>query len=121
MGIFIDFIKDIVFPLLAIGLSAWFASSAKNDSTRAQEVLNDIKKEIEGSSRRMIESSIGILDSTPQVIEGKLELAKLRAIEETSKTIRENITNPSALPFEHHDRNMVALGAHLQMLLEKRK
>ncbi len=116
----ISFLKDWIIPLGATGMSIWFAASAKKDSERAQEVLKEIKEEIQGSQRKMIESAIGILDSIPQVIDGKIELAKLGVIQEASKTIRENAMNPNKLPQAEHDRSMIALAAHISTLLEKR-
>jgi hypothetical protein len=121
MNELVMFLKDWIIPLGATGISIWFAASAKKESDRAKEILNDLKAEIQGPHRRVFESSAAILDSLPQVISGKIELAKMQAIEDASKAIRENISNPNNLPYEEHDRNMVALGAHLSMLLEKGK
>lgn len=124
----IVFLKDWVIPLGATGLSIWFASSAKKDSERskqdserAQEILNEIKQEIQGSQRKMIESSIGILDSLPQVISGKSVLSITKAIESALNTIKENVSNPQGLPKEQHDQNMLALSSHLSMLLDQLK
>ena len=115
-------------PLGATVISIWFASSAKKDSDRsqkdaerAQDILNDIKQEIQGSQRKMIESSIGILDSLPQVISGKSVLAITKAIESALDTIKENVSNPQGLSKEEHDQNMLALSSHLSMLLDQLK
>lgn len=103
MNEIIIFLKDWIIPLGATILSIWFASAAKKDSERskqdsdhAQEILNEIKQEIQGSQRKMIESSIGILDSLPQVISCKSVLAITKAIESALNTIKENVSNPKA-------------------------
>jgi hypothetical protein len=112
-------LKDWIIPIGAVVISVWFASSAKRDADRAQNILNDIKNSVEGSQRKMIESSVGILDSLPQVMNGKAILTMTHAIEGTLETIRENISNPKGLPKEEHDRNIIALSSHLTILLEK--
>ena len=117
----LSILKDWIFPLAAVVLSVWFASSAKKDADRAQLILTNIKEAVEGSQRKMIESSIGILDSLPQVISGKSVLAITKAIESSLATINENVSNPQRLPKEEHDQNMLALSSHLSMLLEQLK
>jgi len=112
-------LKDWIVPIGAVVISVWFASSAKRDADRAQNILNDIKNSVEGSQRKMIESSIGLLDSLPQVMNGKAILTLTHAIERTMETIRENIANPKGLPPTEHDRNILALSAHLNVLVEK--
>ncbi len=117
----ISLLKDWIIPIGAVIISVWFASSAKNNSTQAQLILSQIKDAVEGSQRKMIESAIGILDSLPQVITGKSILTLTQSIEHTLVTIRENISNPRSLSKEEHDRNILALSAHLTMLLEQLK
>jgi hypothetical protein len=114
-------IKDWLIPIGAVVISVWFASSAKRDSDRAQNILNEIRASVEGSQRKMIESSTGILDSMPEVIAGKTALTITHAIEHCLETIRENISNPGNLPQQQHDQNMLALSAHLSMLLDRLK
>jgi len=117
----ISFLKDWIIPAGAVIISVWFASSAKNNSIQAQSILLQIKDAVEGSQRKMIESATGILDSLPQVMTGKSILTLTHSIEHTLETIRENISNPRSLPEKEHDRNILALSAHLTMLLEQLK
>jgi hypothetical protein len=117
----IVFLKDWIIPIGAVVISVWFASSAKNDSDRAQSILSQIKDAVEGSQRKMIESATGILDSLPQVMTGKAILSITHAIELTLDTIKENISNPKGLPKDEHDQNILALSSHLNMLLEQLK
>ena len=114
-------LKDWIIPIGAVVISVWFASSAKRDADRAQTILNDIKNSVEGSQRKMIESSTGILDALPQVIAGRTALAATQAMGHILETIRENISNPKGLPKEEHDQNMLTLSSHLSMLLEQLK
>ncbi len=117
----ISLFKDWIIPIGAVFVSIWFASAAKNDANKAQSILDNIKNAVEGSQRKMIESATGILDSLPQVMTGKSILTLTHSIEQTIQTIRENISNPGKLPQEEHDRNILALSAHLQVLLEQLK
>ena len=110
-------LKDWIIPFGAVVMSMWFAAFAKKDADRAQSLLIQINEAVQGSQRKMIESATGILDSLPQVIEGKIALAKTQAIETLLATIRENIPNPGGLPKEQHDQNILALSAHLDMLI----
>lgn len=110
-------LKDWIIPLGAVIMMVWFAASAKKDADRAQSVLTQINEAVQGAQRKMIESATGILDSLPQVIDGKTALAKTKAIETLLATIRENIPNPRGLPKEQHDQNILALSAHLDMLI----
>jgi hypothetical protein len=114
-------LKDWIIPIGAVVISVWFASAAKRDADRAQNILNDIKISVEGSQRKMIESSTGILDALPQVIAGKTALAAAQAMGQILETIRENISNPKGLPKDEHDQNMLALSSHLSMLLDQLK
>ncbi len=114
-------LKDWIIPIGAVVMSVWFAASAKKDSILAQSALNQIRDAVEGTQRKMIESSVGILDSLPQVISGKSVLAITQAIEIALGTIKENISNPRGLSKEEHDQNMLALSSHLSMLLDQLK
>lgn len=112
-------LKDWLIPLGSVILSVWFAASAKKDAERADLLLAQIRDSVEGSQRKMIESATGILDSLPQVIEGKTSLAKMQAANAVIETIRENISNPHRAPAAEHEKQMLALSAQLSMLLGK--
>jgi hypothetical protein len=115
----IGLLKDWLIPLGSVVMSVWFAASAKKDADRADLLLAQIRDSVEGSQRKMIESATGILDSLPQVIEGKASLAKMQAANAVIETIRMNISNPGRAPAAEHDQQMLALSAHLSMLIAK--
>ncbi|WP_226647316.1 hypothetical protein [Microbulbifer variabilis] len=101
----IEIFKDWLVPILSImlsfisvGLAIWFASSAKNDAQKAQMVLDNVNAAIEGWQKQIMASTVGILDSMPQVIEGKAALAKVEAAQSLTNGIQDAIhqiaTNP---------------------------
>ena len=91
-------ILSIVLSFVSVGLALWFSSSAKNDAQKAQAVLDNVNSAIEGWQKQIMASTVGILDSMPQVIEGKAALAKVEAAQSLTKGIQEAIhqiaTNP---------------------------
>ena len=101
----VDLFKDWLVPVLSIvlsfvsvGLAIWFAASAKNDAQKAQTVLDNVNTAVEGWQKQIMASTVGILDSMPQVIEGKAALAKVEAAQSLTKGIQDAIhqiaTNP---------------------------
>lgn len=78
----------LLFAVVSFGLSFWFAASAKKDAERAQTILDSVNRAIEEWQRRLMESTINILDSTPQVIDGKRATAKLEAARELIVSLR---------------------------------
>ena len=101
----VELFKDWLVPILSItlsfvsvGLALWFSSSAKHDAQKAQSVLDNVNSAIEGWQKQIMASTVGILDSMPQVIEGKAALAKVEAAQSLTKGIQEAIhqiaTNP---------------------------
>ena len=101
----VELFKDWLVPILSItlsfvsvGLALWFSSSAKHDAQKAQSVLDNVNAAVEGWQKQIMASTVGILDSMPQVIEGKAALAKVEAAQSLTKGIQEAIhqiaTNP---------------------------
>ncbi len=101
----VELFKDWLVPILSItlsfvsvGLALWFSSSAKHDAQKAQSVLYNVNAAVEGWQKQIMASTVGILDSMPQVIEGKAALAKVEAAQSLTKGIQEAIhqiaTNP---------------------------
>jgi hypothetical protein len=84
-------IFSIVLSLVSLGLALWFSSSAKNDAQKAQAVLDNVNTAIEGWQKQIMSSTVGILDSMPQVIEGKAALAKVEAAQSLTKGIQDAI------------------------------
>lgn len=91
-------IFSIILSFVSLGLAIWFSSSAKNDSQKAQMVLDNVNAAVEGWQKQIMASTIGILDSMPQVIEGKAALAKIEAAQLLAEGIQNAInqiaTNP---------------------------
>ncbi len=92
------FLKDWVVPLVSLGLSIWFASSAKRDADRAQSVLTAINNAVEGWQRQIMSSTANILDSLPQVVEGKATLARVEAAQALTQGIQAAIHHMAANP-----------------------
>lgn len=101
----VELFKDWLIPILSIilsfvsvGLALWFASSAKSDAQKAQAVLDNVNTAIEGWQKQIMASTAGILDSMPQVIEGKAALAKVEAAQSLTKGIQEAIHQIASNP-----------------------
>ena len=84
-------VLSIVLSFVSVGLAIWFSSSAKNDAQKAQAVLDNVNTAIEGWQKQIMSSTVGILDSMPQVIEGKAALAKVEAAQSLTKGIQDAI------------------------------
>ncbi|WP_434355434.1 hypothetical protein NF212_10715 [Parasalinivibrio latis] len=125
-----DLLKDWIIPVASIvlsfismGLAIWFASSAKSDAQKAQNVLENVDKAIEGWQKQIMASTAGILDSMPQVIEGKAALAKVEAAKSLTDgiqaAIHEIATNPQPGAAGHtQEEALKTLTAQLNSLLE---
>jgi len=75
------FLKDWVIPIASVLLSVWFAASAKKDAERAQQTLEQVDRAIQGWQSEIMASATNILNSMPQVVEGKKNLASANALE----------------------------------------
>jgi hypothetical protein len=111
----IAILKDWLIPLGSVFLSIWFASSAKKDAERAQSLLSQIDNTIQTWQSQIMNSAVNIIDSLPQVIEGKTELSKMKAIEDLVDVMRENATNPKGSA-DNHSRTMQALSSQISSL-----
>ena len=87
--------KDLLFngislllSVLGVVLAIWFASSAKRDAERAQAILDQLDLAVKGWQEQIMSSTVGILDSLPQVVEGKATLARLQAIQQLTEGIQ---------------------------------
>jgi len=116
----ISFLKDWIIPFGSVVLSIWFAASARKDADRADKLLFQINEAIQGWQRQIMNSATSILDSLPQVIEGKTTLAKMQAAEMLIQTIKEQAANPKGSAHDH-EQTMLALSSQLSMLLESTK
>jgi len=118
---FIGFLKDWFFPISSMAVSIWFAASAKKDADRSELLLVQINQAVQGWQSKIMESATNILDSSPQVIEAKVTLAKMNATQSILEVISNFSDNPNKLSTEEHERTMLALSAHLSMLLDSTK
>lgn len=89
---------SVVVSILGVILAVWFSSSAKRDAERAQAVLDQVSSAIEGWQAQIMKSTVGILDSLPQVVEGKATLARLQAIEQLTAGIQAAIHDMAGNP-----------------------
>jgi hypothetical protein len=101
----LEFFKDWFLPIVgtvlavvSLGLSIWFASSAKIDSYKAQAALDEVNRAIGGWQRQIIGSTAGILDSLPQVVEGKASLARVEAAKTLTDGIQQAIQEVARNP-----------------------
>ncbi len=117
----IQIFKDWVIPIGSVGITIWFASSAKKDADKAEKLLEQVNEAIQGWQSKIMNSATNIIDAVPQVIEGKTTLAKINAASSLLEAITLHAQNPSKLSPEEHDRTMVALSAQLSMLLNSLK
>jgi len=112
----IAIIKDWIIPVASVLLSIWFASSAKKDAERAQNILDQINDAIQKWQSQIMNSTVSILDSLPQVIEGKSTLAKIEAVNNLLDMIRENAAGPKGSSADHQ-QTMHELSVQLTALL----
>ena len=116
-------IKDWIIPIGSILLSGWFALSAKRESDRAQWLLSRIDDAIQGWQAQIMESTKSILDTTPQVIEGKARLATIEAakmvIESMHQAIHASVSDPRPGASGHtQTENLKELGSQLTKILD---
>lgn len=121
-GTWIIPIVSIVVSFISVGLAIWFASSAKSDAQKAQTTLDNVNNAIEGWQKQIMSSTVGILDSMPQVVEGKAALAKVEAAKALTQGIQDAIheiaRNPQPGAAGHtQEQNLRALTEQLNNLL----
>jgi hypothetical protein len=123
--------KDLLFngvslflSVLGVVLAIWFASSAKRDAERAQAILDQLGLAVKGWQEQIMSSTVGILDSLPQVVEGKATLARLQAIQQLTEgiqtAIHEMAKNPQGGSSGHTQELMLkTLVENVHKLLER--
>lgn len=92
----LNFLKDWIIPFVSVSLAIWFASSAKKDADRAQETLDKLNTAVDTWQQQIMQSTISILDSLPQVVEGKTSLAKAEAADRIASSIDETLKELSS-------------------------
>jgi len=119
----LQILKDWVVPFGSIILSVWFASSAKKDADRASSLLQQVHTAISGWQDKIMESTKSILDSTPQIVEGRVKLAKIEAahllISSMQQSIQQSIAHPMPGASGHtQTENLKEMGNQLMKILE---
>jgi hypothetical protein len=120
----VSFLKDWILPVLSFVLSIWFAASAKRDAERADSILKNINDAVDGWQRQIMSSTANILDSLPQVVQGKATLARVDAAkaltEGIQSAIHEIARNPQPGAAGHtQEQNLKTLVSQLNDLLTK--
>lgn len=111
---FISLLKDWIIPVVSLAISIWFAASAKKDADRAQIVLDNLNKAMKGWQDEIMSSSISLLNSNPQIINGKKELTQSRAAEIAVETIKDQLADGRSLSdseFKEIIRQLGLIGA----------
>jgi hypothetical protein len=118
----LSFIKEWIIPFGSLFLAVWFASSAKKDAESAQDTLKQINGAVETWQTQIISSTVSIIDSTPQVVEGKIALAKAESAERIATSIQEMLSqlssgNTQGLSVSESVKMFEALSAQLGTVL----
>ena len=103
-------------------LATWYGASAKSDANRAQSTLDQVDAAMRGWQQQIMQSTVGILDSMPQVIKGKAALAKVESAKMLAdgiqKAIHDIVGNPHPSATGHtQQENLKTLGEQLNTLL----
>ena len=119
-------ITSIITSIISVGLAIWFASSAKKDASQAQRVLNTINNSVETWQKQIMNSTVSILDSLPQVVEGKIALSRAEIAERMAQNINQTLKELSEGKKEglsvHESTEMFkALTSELSVLLDSIK
>lgn len=83
-------LAGLILALLSIGMAIAYASAAKSDADRAQRVFDAVNQAVTTWQEKIIESTVSILNSTPQVVQGKMA-------EERAKATHQILANLSGL------------------------
>lgn len=119
----LEILKDWIIPMGSVFLAIWFSASAKKDADRAQENLELLRKASESWQSQIIQSTISIIESTPQVVESKIALARSQSAEHIASTIQEILKDLSSgktqgLSVHESVEMFKALSAQLSKALE---
>ncbi len=119
-------VKDWILPIVAVVMSIWFASAAKKDAEKAEKLLQQITNAVEGWQNQIMESVKSILDSSPQVIEGRSRIAHAEAakmlISTLQTAIQQSASNPQPGAMGHTQmEQQKEMGRQLAQILESMK
>ena len=118
----IALLKDWILPIGSLVVSIWFAASARRDAERADSILKNINSAVDGWQRQIMSSTANILDSLPQVVQGRAMLARVDAAkaltEGIQSAIHEIAKNPQPGAAGHtQEQNLKTLVSQLNELL----
>lgn len=101
-------LKDWIIPLagvalafLSIGMAIAYAKAGKADADRAQRVLDAVNQAVTTWQQKIIDSTVNMLNATPQVVQGRLAEERARAAHQILANLSGLITglsnaNPAA-------------------------
>lgn len=115
-------LKDWILPIGSLLLSIWFAASANHDAQQADAILKNINAAVDGWQRQIMSSTANILDSLPQVVEGRATQARIDAAKALTEgiqaAIHEIARNPQGgAPGHTQTENLKTLVTQLNELL----
>jgi len=121
---FNEIITQLIIPFGSIGISIWFASSAKKDSEKAQETLIQINESMNSWVERIMSTSNEILEANPLIIDKKVKLEKIETIkslvESLNKSIETTMNKPQGGAPGHTQEQLIKeLMKSLNVMIDK--
>ncbi len=125
-----DLIKDWILPLsgfvlaiVSIVISRDYAGAARADAEGAQRVLDQINTATATWQREIITATVQILNSTPQVVEGRLAEERTKAAQKMLDNLATLVaglsnTNPNAYSTQRMDAINHTLDKIKSLLME---
>jgi hypothetical protein len=125
-----DLLKDWIIPIvgvalafLSIGMAIAYAKAANADADRAQRVLDDVNQAVTTWQQKIIDSTVNILNATPQVVQGRMAEERARAAHQILANLSGLITglsnaNPNAYSAERLEVIRSTLTSLKEMLAE---
>ena len=113
-----------IIPLASVIISVWFAASAKKDSEKARETLNQINASISTWINQLMTTSNEILQSNPSIIDKKVKLEKIETIKALIETLKDSVkttmNNPQGGATGHTQEQLIReLLASLNGMIDK--
>jgi uncharacterized protein (DUF2344 family) len=119
-----DILTQWIIPFGSVGISIWFASSAKKDSEKAQQTLTQINESISSWINQIMNTSNEILQSNPSIIDKKVKLEKIETIKTLVESLKDSIkttmNNPQGGAPGHTQEQLIKeLMASLNGMIDK--
>jgi len=100
----VTFLRDWVIPIASVLLTVWFAASAKKDAESAQRVLSQINEAIQGWQSDLMKAATDLLNTMPQIVDGKVRLAEAQTRASTSELLIRTLQNQDGSPAENAEK-----------------